>query len=66
MVQLVGYGARVWKGVRENDRGDVSVAGGVDTRFLEYLPVLLYFLRLGSRGFSGTGGGGGVKAYLEG
>ena len=28
-----------------------------DTRFLEYLPVLLYFLRLGSRGLSGTTGG---------
>ena len=38
-------------------------------RFLECVPVLLYFWRLGSRGFSGTtggstGGGGGVLGGL--
>ena len=35
------------------------VPGVCRARFLEYLPVLLYFLSEGSRGFCGGGGGGG-------
>ena len=41
------------------DRPTYVLPGVCRARLLLYLPVLLYFLRLGSRGFSTGGGGGG-------
>ena len=71
-------GARVWYNwllMAKEPLGNAKILQSVWTlaggRFLEYLPVLLYFLRFGSWGFTAitggrTRGGGGVKAGLPG